>query len=240
MVRWLNRPEVMGILIMLALLGVYVEFNTPGVGLPGLVAVICFAIIVGSKYLVGMANWVEVALFFVGLVLLMVEIFVLPGFGIAGFSGILFILAGLFGMLVKNQPDELPWPTTTLDWDLFANGALGLLIGVVGFGILAWVLSKYLPRLEAFSGLSLAPAAAKLGTEVEVSMTAGPDSRSVQIDVGDLGEVVSRLRPAGRVQFGDCVVDCVAEGDFLAVGSKVKIIEVRGNRVVVKRVEDQS
>jgi membrane-bound serine protease (ClpP class) len=86
MVRWLNSPAVMAVLVMLAMLGVYIEFNTPGVGLPGLVAAICFAIIIGSKYLVGMANWVEVALFFIGVLLLMVEIFVLPGFGIAGFK----------------------------------------------------------------------------------------------------------------------------------------------------------
>ncbi|MFA5251204.1 MAG: hypothetical protein WC454_01290, partial [Phycisphaerae bacterium] len=67
MVRWLNSPAVMAILVMLAMLGVYIEFSTPGVILPGLVAVICFVIIVGSKYLVGMANWVEVALFVFGI-----------------------------------------------------------------------------------------------------------------------------------------------------------------------------
>ena len=105
MVRWLNSPAVMGVLIMLAMLGVYIELNTPGVGLPGLVAVICIVIIIGSKYLTGLANWVEVALFVIGVLLLMVELFVLPGFGIAGFAGILCILAGLFGMLVKNPPD---------------------------------------------------------------------------------------------------------------------------------------
>jgi len=126
MVRKINHPAVMGILVMIALLGVYVEFNTPGVGLPGLVAVICFAVIIGSKYLIGLANWVEVALFIVGLLLLMVEIFVLPGFGIAGFLGITCILAGLFGMLIKNPPDKFPWPETSVDWQSFTNGVLGL------------------------------------------------------------------------------------------------------------------
>ena len=113
MVSWLNSPGVMGVLVMLALLGVYIEFSTPGFGLPGLVAVICFAIIVGSKYLVGMANWVEIILLFVGIVLLLVEIFVLPGFGVAGILGIVCVLVGLFGMLIRNAPDELPWPDTT-------------------------------------------------------------------------------------------------------------------------------
>ncbi|MHC4193559.1 MAG: NfeD family protein, partial [Planctomycetota bacterium] len=96
MVRKINHPAVMGVLFMIALLGVYVELNTPGLGLPGLVAVICFTVMIGSKYLVGMANWVEVALFVVGLILLMVEIFVLPGFGIAGLLGIVCLLFGLF------------------------------------------------------------------------------------------------------------------------------------------------
>ncbi|MHC4220821.1 MAG: NfeD family protein, partial [Planctomycetota bacterium] len=94
MVRWINSPAVMGILVMLAMLGVYLELNTPGVGLPGLVAVICFTIIIGSKYLIGLANWVEVALFITGILLLMVEIFVLPGFGIAGVMGITCVMVG--------------------------------------------------------------------------------------------------------------------------------------------------
>jgi membrane-bound serine protease (ClpP class) len=235
MVRWLNSPAVMGILIMLALLGVYIEFNTPGVGLPGLVAAICFAIIIGSKYLVGLANWVEVALFVIGLLLLMTEIFVLPGFGIAGFLGIICILAGLFGMLIKNPPDKLPWPETQVDWQLFANGVLGLSLGFVGFVLLAWVLTKYLPKLQFLSGLILVPAAAK--GEMEVSMTAPSESKTVSVKVGDSGEVVSTLRPTGKAQFDDAIVDVVAEAEFLDKGTKVEIIEIHGNRVVVKAVE---
>ena len=238
MVRWLNSPAVMGVLVMLALLGVYIEFNTPGIGLPGLVAVICFAIIIGSKYLVGLANWVEVALFAIGILLLMIEIFVLPGFGIAGILGIMCILAGLFGMLIKNPPDKLPWPQTQFDWQLFTNGVLGLSIGFAGFVILAGLLAKYLPKLQFLSGLILVPTVAKQGDEFEVSMTVPPESKTVGVNVGDLGEVVSKLRPTGKVQFGDAVVDCVAEAEFLDKGTKVKIMEIHGNRVVVKAVEN--
>ena len=237
MVRWLNSPAVMGVLIMLALLGVYIEFNTPGVGLPGLVAVICFAIIIGSKYLVGLANWVEVALFVVGVLLLMVEIFVLPGFGIAGFLGIMCILAGLFGMLIKNPPDKLPWPQTQFDWQLFMHGVLGLSLGFAGFVILAWLLTKYLPKLQFLSGLILVPTAAKQGGEFEVSMTVPPESKTITVNVGDVGEVVSALRPTGKVKFGYAIADCVAQAEFLDKGTEVKIIEIHGNRVVVKARE---
>jgi membrane-bound serine protease (ClpP class) len=234
MVRWLNSPAVMGVLIMVALLGVYIEFSTPGFGLPGLVAVICFAIIIGSKYLIGMANWVEVALFFTGVVLLMIEIFVLPGFGIVGFLGIICILAGLFGMLVKNPPDKVPWPQTQLDWQLFNEGVLGLLFGFVGFVVLAWILTKYLPKLQFLSGLILIPTVAKQGGEKEVSMTAPAESKTICVNIGDIGEVISTLRPAGKAKFGDCVVDVVAEAEFLDKGTKIEIIKIHGNRVVVR------
>jgi membrane-bound serine protease (ClpP class) len=239
MVRWLNSPAVMAVLVMLAMLGVYIEFNTPGVGLPGLVAVICLTIIIGSKYLVGMANWVEVALFMAGLLLLLVEIFVLPGFGIAGFAGILCILAGLFGMLIKNPPDKVPWPHTQFDWQIFIDGVWAISLGFMGFVVLAWLLTKYLPKLQFLSGLILVPAAAKKGVEMEVSMTAPPESRTMGVEVGDIGEVVSTLRPAGKAQFGDKIVDCVAQAEFLEEGRKVEITEVHGNRVVVKAAEDK-
>ncbi len=238
MVRWLNSPAVMAVLVMLALLGVYIEFNTPGVGLPGLVAVICFTIIIGSKYLHGMANWVEVALFVIGIILLLIEIFVLPGFGIAGFSGILCILVGLFGMLVKNPPDRLPWPQDVPAWNDFTWGVVGLTSGFLGFVVLAWFLTKYLPKFQFLSGLILVPTAAKIGSEFEVSMTAPAEGKPTIVSIGDVGEVVSTLRPTGKAKFGDAIVDVVAEADFLDKGTEIEIIEIHGNRVVVKAKKD--
>jgi membrane-bound serine protease (ClpP class) len=234
MVRWINSPAVMAVLVMIALLGVYIEFNTPGLGLPGLVAVICFIIIIGSKYLIGLANWVEVALFVVGILLLLVEFFILPGFGIAGVAGIICVLAGLFGMLIKNPPDKFPWPNSALDWNDFSQGALGLSLGFMGFLILAWLLSKYLPKMPFLGGLILVPATAKQGGPMHVSMTKPAESTTLDVNVGDTGEVVSKLRPTGKARFGDAIVDVVAHGDFLNIGTKVEIIEIHGNRVVVK------
>ena len=240
MVRWLNSPAVMAVLVMLALLGVYIEFNTPGVGLPGLAAVICFTIIIGSKYLVGLANWVEVALFVLGILLLLVEFLILPGFGIAGFSGIICIFAGLFGMLIKNPPDKLPWPQDAIAWSDFTWGVVGLSMGFVGFIVLAWLLSKYLPRIQFLSGLILAPAVPRQSGEIPLSMTTPPESKTVSVNLGDAGEVVSILRPTGKAKFGDAIVDVVAEAEFLDKGTKVEIIEIHGNRVIVKAVGNQS
>jgi len=235
MVRWLNSPAVMAVLVMIALLGVYIEFNTPGVGLPGLVAVICFTIIIGSKYLVGLANWVEIALFVLGILLLLIEFLILPGFGIAGFSGIVCIFAGLFGMLIKNPPDKLPWPQDAIAWSDFTWGVVGLSVGFVGFIVLAWMLSKYLPRIQFLSGLILAPAVPRQSSEIPLSMTTPPESKTVSVSLGDMGEVVSILRPTGKAKFGDAIVDVVAVAEFLNKGTKVEIIEIHGNRVVVKK-----
>lgn len=236
MVRMINHPAVMGVLVMIAMLGVYMELNTPGLGLPGLVALICFVIIIGSKYLSGMANWIEVALFVVGLILLCIEVFILPGFGIAGILGISCIVAGLFGMLIKNPPDKIPWPQTQMDWFLFTNGVLGLVIGFVGFVVFAWLTARYLPKMEFFSGLILMPTVPKKPEEIPVSMTAPPESLHVTVNVGDTGQVLSTLRPIGKAKFADAIVDVVAEAEFLDKGTKVEIIEIHGNRVVVKAI----
>jgi len=238
MVSWLNSPIVMGILFMLALLGAYIEFSTPGFGLPGLVAVVCFALILGSKYLVGMANWVEILLLFIGLALLLVEIFVLPGFGVAGILGIIFVLIGLFGMLIRNAPDEVPWPRTAGDWQSLSSGVIALAAGFTGFLVLAWLLSRYLPKIPFLSGLILSPAVPATGRSgAQVSMTSPPESASVGVQVGDIGEVLSTLRPAGKACFGDAIVDVVATGEFLNRGTPVEIIEIQGSRVVVKKAE---
>ncbi|MBP7051311.1 MAG: hypothetical protein KBE65_09875 [Phycisphaerae bacterium] len=237
MVSWLTSPAVMGVLVMLAMLGVYIEFSTPGFGLPGIVAVVCFALMLGSNYMVGMANWLEIVLLFAGILLLLVEIFVLPGFGIAGILGIAMILFGLFGMLIPNAPDEFPWPHTPADWHSLSSGAVSLTLGFAGFVALAWILSRYLPKLPFLSGLILAPATAGRGAGSQISMTAPPERSQRPVQVGDTGEVIARLRPAGKARFGDAVVDIVATGDFLDKGTKVQIIAISGSRVVVKRLE---
>lgn len=239
LVRKINHPTVMGVLFMLMLLGIYIELNTPGLGLPGLFALICLIIIVGSKYLIGMANWIEIAVFVIGVFFLLLEILVIPGFGIAGVIGILFIFAGLFGMLIKNAPNEIPWPQTDLQWSEFMDGVLGLVGGLIGFAVMASIITRYLPRMGIFSGLILAPS---LNTQIEPrkpDMTAPPEYETQGVQVGDIGRVLSPLRPCGTVRFGETIVDVVARAEFLQKGDNVRILEIHGNRVVVGKIESE-
>ena len=236
MVRVLNHPVATSLLFMIGLLGIYIELGSPGLGLPGLVAVICFAILFGSKYLVGLANWVEVVIFFVGVLLLLIEILVIPGFGVTGILGILCMIVGLLGMFLPNRPGELPWPKTSFDWTLLQNGALTLGAGFVGFLILAMLLAKHLPKIRFLSGLVMIPGTAG-GIESPISMTAPPET-SPKLDIGQTGEVIMPLRPSGKAQFDSVFVDVVAQGEFLKKGTKVRIVEISGNRVVVQAVKE--
>lgn len=238
LVRMLNHPTVSGILFMIAMLGIYIELKTPGVVLPGIVALICFAIIFGSRYLTGLATWWEIAVFAIGIILLALEVFVIPGFGIAGVLGILFILLSLFAILVPNRPDELPWPKYDFDnvqWQLLTSGAWAFLLGFVGFAVTAYFLAKFLPRTGPLKGLVLAPA--EKGPQMQIDLTA-PPQKADKLKAGDTGFAITTLRPAGQGRFEHAVVDVVTEGDFIQKGQKIKIIQIQGNRVVVRQTND--
>lgn len=238
MVRWLNSPAVMAVLILLALLGVYIEFNTPGVGLPGLVALICFVIIIGSKYLVGLANWVEVALFIAGLLLLLVEIFVLPGFGIAGVLGIICMLFGLFGMLIRNSPGELPWPHTPLDWEVFERNVYGLLGGIVTFLIGLPILARYLPKIPVARRLVLAGPQEPAEMGAAAGWAAAKPSAETPVQAGQKGISLSQLRPAGKAEFGGLRLDVVSGGELIEAGRQIIVEVVEGNRIVVREIPE--
>ena len=234
LVRWINSPAIMGVLVLLAMLGVYMELSTPGLGLPGLVALISVVIIVGSKFVIGMANWVEIAVFVLGVILLLLEIFVIPGFGLPGIAGFCCIILGLFGMLIKNAPDEIPWPTTEFEWDILTKSLIWMFAGMAGAIILAMILARYIAKMQFLSGLSLKPAFTADDSPKNVPMTSCTES---MINVGDTGVVTSPLRPSGTARFEGAVVDVVTRAEFIENGIRVQITEIHGNRVVVKKLE---
>jgi membrane-bound serine protease (ClpP class) len=185
-----------------------------------------------------MATWWEIAVFATGVILLTLEIFVIPGFGIAGVLGILFILLSIFAILVPNRPDELPWPQYDFDnvqWQLLSNGAWAFSLGFGGFIILAYILAKFLPKTGPLTGLILAPA--DKGPVMEIDLTA-PLEKAGKLKTGTTGTAITKLRPAGQGRFGQAVVDVVAEGDFIEKNKKIKIIQIEGNRVVVRQIND--
>lgn len=226
---FLTSTVVTSVLLMAAIFFIYIEMNTPGFGVAGTVAVICFAVLFGSRFLIGLANWWEIAMFAVGLLLIGLELFVTPGFGVLGVGGILCCIAAMLAMVIPNAPDKLPIPTTDLDWSVFRAGFAALGIGFIAALIAVVIAAKYLPKVPAASRLILAPAAASAGPAAE-------DAPIRSIQPGEVGVVEGPCRPVGLVRFGEALIDAVAEGVFIPTGTKVKVIKNEGNRVVVTAI----
>ena len=232
LVALLTSPAVTGVLLAVGILGAYVEFRTPGFGVGGSVAIACFAMVFGARYLTGLAAWWEIALILVGCILILLEVAVIPGFGVAGVSGILCLLVGLVATMISNAPDEMPIPHTEMDWSLLQGGFFGLCMGAVLALVGAALLTKYLPKVPVLNRLMLASAPAYTET------TASPDSPLNKIAAGDVGKVESPCRPVGRARFGDDLVDVITEGDVIETGATIRVLHRDGNHVVVEKTDE--
>ena len=229
-VGFLNSSAITGLLFMVALLALYMELQSPGVGLPGAVALICFAVIFGSKYMVGLAEWWEIALFVIGLGLLTIEIFVVPGFGLPGVLGTICVLAALVVMVMPTTPGPLPLPATQYDLQVLERGLLSLAVGFLGFVAGAVVLVRYLPKVPYAGRLVLA---GPVPSSASPSLPPSGTQRSGRI--GQKGKAISTLRPAGKAEIDGQILDVVTEGDWIVGGREVVITNIHGSRIVVAR-----
>jgi membrane-bound serine protease (ClpP class) len=224
----LNSQVVMTLLTMGLIFFAYTEMNTPGFGVAGAIALACLAVLVGARFLVGLANAIEIAALIIGLVLIGLEIFVTPGFGVLGISGIVIVLASLAAMAVANPLPKWPVPQTNLDWSILEEGLAAMLIGAILGTIGAVIAARYLPKLSAVKPMFLAPAAP---TAEPALSQASPLRR---IEPGDTGVVEAVCRPAGKVRFGDDLLDVTSEGTIISPGTTVRVLHRKGNMIVVE------
>ncbi len=229
---WMTSMWVRGFLLVIILLGAYVEFHTPGVGVPGLVALICLGIFVGAPFLTGLANVWEILCIIVGCLLIMLEVFVIPGFGIAGIMGIALAIIGLLATFVppewdRSVPLYIPSLPSTLATLKLAMATLvsSMVASLIGMAML----SRYLPRMPLFRRV--------IPANPTPSEVASGDPYRGLARVGDFGETAGPLHPAGKAHFASALVDVVTQGEYLATHTRVEVIERRGNRVVVRAVE---
>jgi membrane-bound serine protease (ClpP class) len=219
LVRFFTHPAVAPLLLSLGFLGLVVEIKAPGFGLAGGAGLACLGLFFGSHYLVGLAGLEEMLLLLIGIILVIVEAFVLPGFGIAGILGVLAILGSIFFSLVGSL-------STQSDFQM-AGVILSTAILVVL--IAAWALIRNLPRSGRFtrSGLMLGDATSK---------ETGYISATVREElVGTTGVALTDLRPAGTGEFGEERLDVVADGEYITAGTPIKVVRSEGYRHIVKK-----
>ena len=222
-VKFLNNPVVSSILILIGFFGVIAEIKTPGWGLPGTAGVIALLLFFGSSYILQLASILDIVLFIAGIVLLALEIFVIPGFGITGISGILLILLSIFLALTPNGP--------FFNYQNISVAIVQLTGALVGALILIFLLAKFLPKTSAFNRLILADE-----EKAEQGFVSYPSEKEL---LGAEGTALTTLRPAGSAEFNGKRVDVVADWEYIERGKKIKVLRVEGIKVVVKEVKEQ-
>ncbi|MDD9879356.1 MAG: nodulation protein NfeD [Candidatus Marinimicrobia bacterium] len=217
-VRFLTNPVVASLLTTFGFLGILFELQSPGWGIPGSIGLVCLALSLGASFIARLATMTDVLIILAGIALIIVEIAVIPGFGIAGIGGIALILWGLYALLL---------PDTPVGPEIEAMAMWGFIIGIIGGLIGLFLLFKLMTKTAFWQKLT-APGVE--GAEAGYSSSVGWETL-----VGLEGETLSDLRPSGWITVDDQRVFVVSEGDFIEKNCKVKILSVDGNRVVVKK-----
>lgn len=221
----LLSPGLQGVLIMIIIGGIYFELQSPGIGFPIIASILGAMLYFAPLYLEGLAeNW-EVLLFVAGVGLLVVEMFAIPGFGVAGIGGIIFMVTGLSLSLVDNvffDFSNVPFI------DIFRAFAFVIFVFFLSIVVSIWVGSKLLTSAP-LSFLALQ--ADQKSDEGFVSS----DADTIDL-IGKEGEAYSILRPSGKVIIEGTVYDAIAETSWIEKGSKVKVVRRETTQIYVSKV----
>lgn len=247
-VHLLTSAAVASLLLTAGLLALYLEISSPGFGIPGTVAITAFALLFLSSGLMGTLSSVELLLFLVGVVLLIVEVFLIPGFGVAGISGLIFMTVGL---ILSRQQFILP--DNAWQAELFSRNLLLVFGTLAASFLLLTILMMFFPRIRLFQRLILnnsQPESAGRKPPIQTSTanssdpgTAGGTGGQIEgsenkLRIGDSGTVLTKLRPVGKIRVGEETHSVVTEGRWLEPGTRVSVVEIEGNRIVVEEVKE--
>ncbi len=217
------NPAVSGVLILLILGGLYFELQSPGFGFPIAASIIAALLYFTPYYLNGLAeNW-EIIFFFVGLLLISIEIFVIPGFGLPGILGLVFTIGSLVLVMINN--DGLNFDL--IEPSLINNAIITSLIGFLGALFLMIFMGTRLTRTSFFNRFAL--------TAVQDTSRGYTSSFYNKSLIGATGIVESILRPSGRVKIDSEIYDAYTRGEYLDKGEKIEVISAEGTSLKVKK-----
>lgn len=238
----LTSGAATSILLVIALVALYLEITSPGFGVPGTIALICFAIVFGASGMMGNLGAAEILMFLVGAVLLLLEIFIIPGFGVAGISGILLIL----GAFVFSMQDFY-WPRFDWQWAVARRSVAVVGMGLLGGTAAVGVLIALLPRASIFERLILLnPAQAESAgrRKTRRGRRAFAEEKSSmkdenKVEPGSRGIAVTDLRPVGKVKFSGRTLVAETAGEYYEKGRAVVVQMTDGVKIVVAAEEEE-
>ena len=218
-VRFLTNPVVASLLTTFGFLGILFELQSPGWGIPGFVGLTCLILSLSASYIAQLATMSDMLFVLTGLALILLEVLVIPGFGIAGLGGIGLMIYGLYLLLLPDIP---------VGEEVLGQAMDGFLIGLVGAVIGLVLLAKLMIKTKFWEQLT-APDTQK--KEDGYSNTLGWESLQ-----GETGIADTDLHPSGWVRVKDQRIFVVSEGEFIEEGKEIKILSVDGNRVLVREL----
>lgn len=217
-VRFFTSPTVAPLLMSLGFLGLMFEIKSPGFGVPGIAGVICLGLFFGSHLLVGLADMTEILILGVGFLLILSEVFIFPGFGISGISGILVMLYGLFLMLLGDYPLSNDYQTAF--W--------GLNIGIITTIIAIYLFFNYVIKTKFMK--NVIPIQSQKKSD-GYSISAGFEKY-----IGESGITKTALRPVGIIIINDKEFHSRSNGEFIEMGKNVIVIKIEENELIVSRI----
>ena len=221
MVSVLTGGWISLILLAVGILGIWVEFKSPGFGAAGAIGAIALGLLIFGHHLVGLAEIPEILLIVVGVVLILVEVLFIPGTFVCAVAGSLSVLAGLilsFQGFTIPSPVEAPWQV-----GIFMSSLGRVILGFLGAAIGLVVAMRFLPRAPVVLGAQITATAPAPAGVSDPDMT------------GRKGHAVTPLVPGGKAEFDGQVHDVMADGEFVAEGEPVRVLRVEDFRIIVGR-----
>lgn len=226
MIHMLISPYISGILIMIIMGGIYFELQSPGIGFPIAASIIAALLYFAPLYLEGLAEHWEILLFIVGVILIAIEIFVAPGFGLPGISGIIFILAGLTLSMTGN---------VGLDFTGIPLGAIikSFFIVVIAM-FMSIILSLYFGK-KMFTSTIFGHLALDSVQNNDEGFTSS--DKNYESMLNKTGIAYTVLRPAGKVEIGDKIYDATSEVGFIDKDSQIEVTSYQTSQLFVREIK---
>ena len=215
------------VLLLGGIIGAYMEFKSPGFGVPGIVSALCFVLFFSGHYIAGLTGLEVAAIFALGLLLVVAELIFFPGVVIIAAFGTALMVGSLFFAMVDFYPAQpLDFSFPVLAWPML-NLSIAIIASVFSIAILA----RFLPDLPVFRRIFLS-AQSIAGP----SIPANPGTVNCPaLSIGDSGTALTILRPAGTANIGGTLVDVVTQGQFIEAGKPVRILSMSGDAIVVEQ-----
>jgi membrane-bound serine protease (ClpP class) len=225
LIMFLINPLISGILIMLIVGGIYFELQTPGIGFPLVVAIIAALLFFAPHYLGGLAAHWEILIFIVGLILLIFEIFVIPGFGVFGIVGISLIVLSLVLAMIFNVNFDFSYTTSG---HIYQSTIIVVLALGIGFGLSLWLGKKLILANTRYGTIAL---------KTELNKSEGYLSQGEGLFhlIGQKGIAHTILRPSGKVEIEGSIYDAVAIYGLIEKGTPIEVVKFENSQIVVRK-----